>query len=66
MDAVKLPPHLLRLPEVMKRTGLRRSTLYRAVKLLRFPTPLKIGIRCSAWRSDLIDAWILTQINKGY
>ena len=36
---------LLRLSEVVTRTGLGRSTIYRKMRDGSFPEPLKIGLR---------------------
>lgn len=38
----------LRLPEVLKRTGLSRATLYRRIREGHFPEPQKDG-NCSFW-----------------
>lgn len=56
-------PKLLRLRDVMDRTGMRRSTIYYAVKHYGFPSPVKLTPRCSAWPSDLVDAWIESRIS---
>ena len=54
---------LLRLREVLKRTGLGRSKVYQLVAQGRFPSPVRIaGARVSAWRSDSIDQWIGQQV----
>jgi predicted DNA-binding transcriptional regulator AlpA len=44
---------LLRLPQVLARTGYSRSGWYKAVAEGRAPAPVKRG-RSSLWRSDLI------------
>lgn len=46
----------LRLPEVIERTGLSRSTIYRGIAEGWFPGPVKIGPRISAWPDTEIDA----------
>ncbi|MGH1483777.1 MAG: helix-turn-helix transcriptional regulator [Geminicoccales bacterium] len=46
----------LRLPEVIERTGLSRSTIYRGIAEGWFPSPVKIGPRISAWPNTEIDA----------
>jgi len=51
------PPLLLRLPAVMKLTGLGRSTIYRMVAERRFPTPVRITNRAVAWRRADLDQW---------
>lgn len=53
---------LLRLPEVMARTGLSRSELYRKVASGDFPGPVKLGERASAWDSREVDRWIESRI----
>lgn len=53
-----LPPRLLRLPMVIRITGLARSTIYRMIARQQFPGPLRIGQRCVAWRQIDIDEWI--------
>lgn len=54
-------PHLLRLPEVERATGLRRSTLYDAIRAGTFPAPVKLG-RLSAWPSHEVEAWIAARV----
>lgn len=52
------PPSLfLRLPAVMKLTGLGRSTIYRMVADKRFPRPVRIASRAVAWRRADLDRW---------
>ena len=58
-----IPPHqLLRINEVITRTGLSRSTLYLRIKQGSFPRPISLGSRASAWVSSEIDQWIDHQI----
>jgi prophage regulatory protein len=47
----------LRLPAVMKLTGLGRSTIYRLVADRRFPGPVRIASRAVAWRRSDLDRW---------
>ena len=49
---------LIRLPEVESKTGYRRSTIYRLAQEGKFPTPVALGARASAWIEDEINAWI--------
>lgn len=51
------PSLFLRLPAVMKLTGLGRSTIYRMVAERRFPTPVRITNRAVAWRRADLDQW---------
>jgi prophage regulatory protein len=52
------PLVLLRLPEVLRRTALARSSLYKLVGERRFPPPVKIGTRASAWVEAEVDEWL--------
>lgn len=53
---------LERLPAVLARTGLSRSTLYRLVAVGRFPPPIKLSQRASAWDAGGVDRWIADRI----
>lgn len=54
---------LIRLPEVLKMTGLSRATIYRRMRAGTFPKSVDIGgsdARCApvAWPLDEIEGWI--------
>ena len=49
---------IIRLPEVERRTGRGRSSIYRDVKAGLFPKPRKIGQRAIGWLESEIGAWI--------
>lgn len=49
---------LLRLPEVLAIFPVSRSTWYQGIKDGRYPSPLKIGVRASAWRASQIEQLI--------
>jgi prophage regulatory protein len=55
---------LLRLPEVLTRSGYSRSTLYRRIDAGLFPRPVKPSQRISAWPLDEVDL-ILSQTVRG-
>ena len=49
---------ILRLPEVLSRTGLGRSTVYAMMEKGEFLRPVRLGARAVGWReSDLAD-WL--------
>lgn len=56
------PVLLLRLPEVIRRTGKSRSVIYRDIAVGTFPAPVKIGDRSSAWPSPAVEKWIAERI----
>ena len=54
----KAPPAFYRLRDVMRICALSRSTIYRRVSEGRFPAPIHLGGRASAWPSTELQAWI--------
>lgn len=55
-------PCLLRLPEVRKRVGLSRAAIYSLAAQGKFPKPVKLGPRTSAWVSAEVTEWIESRI----
>ncbi|MBU9813410.1 AlpA family transcriptional regulator [Rahnella sp. C60] len=55
---------LIRLPEVLLRTGYGKAWIYRLISEGRFPTQIKIGSRSVAFIESEIDDWIQTAIDK--
>lgn len=57
---------VLRLPEVQKRVGLSRSSIYAAVANCRFPAPIKLGssekARSVGWIAEEIDQYLADRI----
>ena len=52
------PERLIRLPEVMKRVGLKRTAIYQRMREGRFPKSRSLGPRCTVWVEAEIDDWI--------
>lgn len=50
-------PPFLRLPAVIRMTGLGRSTIYRLVAEDKFPTPVRLSARAIAWRRSDLERW---------
>jgi prophage regulatory protein len=50
-------PVFLRLPMVMRMTGLGRTTIYRLIANQKFPSPVRLGPRAIAWRRSDLDRW---------
>jgi prophage regulatory protein len=53
---------LLRLPDVMARTGLSRSRVYELLHAGEFPQPAKIG-RLNLWAEHELDQFITARLN---
>ena len=52
----------LRLPEVLERTGLSRSTIYVRLEQGLFPRPVSLGGRAVGWIESEVDEWISERI----
>lgn len=48
----------LRFPKVAEKTGLSKTHLYRLIQAGKFPKPIKLSERVSAWDEAAIDAWL--------
>lgn len=48
---------IYRFPDVMKLTGLSRSSIYLAVSKNEFPKPIKLGRRAIGWHQQAIEEW---------
>lgn len=55
--AEAVTPIFLRMPTVMRMTGLGRSTIYRLIADSKFPSPVRLGPRAVAWRREDLDQW---------
>ena len=53
---------VLRLPDVIKQTGLSRSSIYLRLNNKEFPKPISLGGRTVGWLQQDIDEWILEKI----
>lgn len=56
--------YFLKLPEVMRRTCLGRSTIFSRVKANTFPAQIKLSPRTSVWSFNEISNWIEDQKNE--
>jgi len=52
---------LYRLREVIRQTGLSKSSIYRLEQEDRFPKRVRISARASGWRADEITRWCETR-----
>ncbi|MDR9424381.1 MAG: AlpA family transcriptional regulator [Marinobacter sp.] len=55
---------ILRLRDVMEKTGLARSTVYKYIEAGTFPKPIDLGGRSVGWVDQEINDWILEKINQ--
>lgn len=54
--------NMIRLPEVCKRTGLSKPSVYRQMKAGTLPKSRKIGERAVAWVESEIDSWVESRV----
>ena len=60
VDALR--PPLIRAIQLRKELGnIGNTTLRRWVWEGNFPTPIKLGANCVAWRRDVVDAWLASR-----
>ncbi len=57
---------MLRPPEVMERTGLSRTTLWRRVRAGTFPPPTELGANAIGWPASSIDIWLASRPQRTY
>jgi len=53
---------ILRLSEVLRRTGFSRSTLYNKISKNEFPHQVSLGARAVGWLKREVDGWISERI----
>ena len=71
---IKTKSRLIRLPEVLSRTGYGRTSIYRKMEEGTFPRCLKLGSpfkdpskfdsRAIAWIEDEVDQWVESRIEE--
>jgi prophage regulatory protein len=53
---------IIKLKEVLYKTGLGRSTLYNLIGTTQFPKPIPLGLRAVGWLESEIDEWIIKKL----
>jgi prophage regulatory protein len=61
LQAAQLSDALLRIQTVCAVTGLSASSVYRKVADRTFPSPIRLGARCTRFRSADVSAWVRAQ-----
>lgn len=62
---------VLRVPDVVERTGLSRTTIWRRVRAGKFPAPVVLGttvlgVQTIGWVESEIDDWIAALPRRTY
>jgi len=58
------PHKILRLSEVMNRTGLSNSTIYLRISKGEFPRSIPLGARAVGWLEAEVNAWLEEKISR--
>lgn len=64
------PKKIIRIKEVMARTGLSRSKIYLMLNSkskyhdFTFPTPIHISSRCIGWLGEEIQQWVELKVEQ--
>jgi len=53
---------IIRLPDVMKNTGLARSTIYKKISMDEFPGQVSLGVKSVGWIENDVQNWIKGRI----
>ncbi|MBA4500877.1 AlpA family transcriptional regulator [Marinobacterium marinum] len=53
---------IIKLAEVIRVTGLSRSSIYRKINEKSFPSPVSLGHKSVGWVEDEVQQWILERI----
>jgi prophage regulatory protein len=53
---------LIRQPEVLRRVGISKSTLWAWVGAGMFPPPVKLGPRAVGWSENAVQSWIAERV----
>ena len=62
LGGINMQHTILRLPQVIKHTGLSRSSIYLRIANNEFPESVSLGGRAVGWLESDIDEWIVTRI----
>ena len=57
---------MLRPPEVVKRTGLSRTTIWRRVRTGKFPPPVVLGPNAIGWPDSAVAEWLEARPRRTY
>lgn len=53
---------ILRLPEVERRTGYKKSAIYQKMNAGEFPQKVQLGPRAIGWAESQVDGWVQARI----
>lgn len=57
---------ILRVPEMLARTGLSRMTIWRRIRAGTFPAPIELGANSIGWLASDITEWLENRPRRTY
>lgn len=57
-------PIIIRLPEVTRMIGLSRASIYRMMKLGKFPASVPLGELAVGWLRSEVEHWIAERVSQ--
>jgi prophage regulatory protein len=57
---------MLRPKQVVERTGLSRTTIWRQVRAGTFPAPIELGVNSIGWPESIISEWLDSRTLRTY
>ena len=58
------PDRIIRLKEVLSKTGLSTATLYRRIKDKQFPASVSLGGSAVGWSENAVNAWVQAKLTQ--
>ena len=55
--------HIVRLPNVLVKTGMSRSWIYDRIKKRNFPAPIQLGQKAVGWIASEVDDWVANRVS---
>ncbi len=52
---------ILRIREVSEQTGLSKSSIYKQIRLGKFPRAVKLTKRASGWHEEAVREWMMNK-----
>lgn len=57
---------LLRIKDVVDKTGISRTKVYLLIQEGKFPAPIKLGERVALWPEAAVDQWITDLVKAAH
>ena len=57
---------ILRMPEIMRRSQLSRTTIWRKVRSGEFPAPVQLSANAIGWHAHIFEKWLKTRRRVSY